>query len=312
MGHDNLPHPPELRISRVFAAPRALVFQAWGSSRHVRSWFCPAMFTIPEANVELRVGGAFEVCMRAPDGTDHWTRGNFTEITPDERLVIDMRIAGDDGTLLFTARTEVAFADAAGGTRMDVVQSYVIHHEAALNMVGGAPVGWAQTLDRLAAALPQFAADVAPRSVAHGSFELRRVLDAPPACVWRALTELAAKAAWFVGPPGKWQLLERRMDVRAGGSERVRGQIAGGVTTCFDAVYLDVVAPHRLVYAYEMHLDERKISVSLATMQLHDEGGRTALTLTEQGAFLDGYDDAGSREAGSAMLLDALAAAVRA
>ena len=55
-----------------------------------------------------------------------------------------------------------------------------------------------------------------------------------------------------------------------------------------------------------MHLDDKKISVSLATMQLKAEGAETTLMVTEQGAFLDGYDDAGSREQGTGLLLDAI------
>jgi uncharacterized protein YndB with AHSA1/START domain len=73
-----------------------------------------------------------------------------------------------------------------------------------------------------------------------------------------------------------------------------------------DAVYHDVVADQRIVYAYEMHLDDRKISVSLATFELKPAVNDVHLVMTEQGAFLDGYDDAGSRERGSNFLLDAL------
>jgi hypothetical protein len=58
--------------------------------------------------------------------------------------------------------------------------------------------------------------------------------------------------------------------------------------------------------SYEMHMDHRKISVSLATFELKPAGTGTRLVMTEQGAFLDGYDDAGSRERGSHFLLDAL------
>jgi len=78
-----------------------------------------------------------------------------------------------------------------------------------------------------------------------------------------------------------------------------------------DAVYFDVVPDQRLVYAYEMHLDDRKISVSLATMELQPEGAGTRLVATEQGAFLDGYDDAGSRERGTGFLLDRLGASLQ-
>ena len=86
----------------------------------------------------------------------------------------------------------------------------------------------------------------------------------------------------------------------------MKGRWETGVVSTFDAVYHDVVADERIVYAYEMHLDDRKISVSLATLELKPAGSNTHLVMTEQGAFLDGYDDAGSREHGSNLLLDAL------
>lgn len=60
-----------VRVSRVFAAPRATVFKAWSSADHIKRWFCPTSYSVPEAKVEMRVGGAFEVCMRSPAGVDH-------------------------------------------------------------------------------------------------------------------------------------------------------------------------------------------------------------------------------------------------
>jgi len=102
------------------------------------------------------------------------------------------------------------------------------------------------------------------------------------------------------------------MVFRVGGRERVKGGFDGGVTTTFDAVYHDIVPRERIVYAYEMHLDERKISVSLATLQIRPEGeGRTRLLVDEQGAFLDGYDDVGKREQGTRDLLEKIAASLR-
>jgi uncharacterized protein YndB with AHSA1/START domain len=135
------------------------------------------------------------------------------------------------------------------------------------------------------------------RSVAHGDFHLERRYDAPVERVWRALIDPAAKQAWFVGPPGVWEEVERHMDVREGGRERLKGRFKSGLVSTFDATYHDVVRHDRLVYSYVMYLDEKKISVSLATMRLQADNGGTKLRLTEQGVFLDGYDDAGSREA---------------
>ncbi len=66
----------------------------------------------------------------------------------------------------------------------------------------------------------------------------------------------------------------------------------------------------RVVFSYQMSIDENRISVSVTTIELQPEGSRTRLTFTEQGVFLDGYDDAGQREHGSRMLLDQLEASL--
>ena len=302
-----------LRLSRVFHARRETVFKAWSSAECVKRWFSPETFTIPNARIELRVGGPFELNMLAPTGEEHLIRGRFVEIAPQRRLVIDMQISDGNGTPLFDAYTEVDFADALGGTRMDVVQTYTLRDASVAWMVKGAPDGWRSTLDKLEKEVVrmQGGAEMNLRSVAHASFRVERTYEAPVARVWRALTDETAKAKWFSGTPGRWQLLERRMDVRVGGTERLKGRWEGGVVSTFDATYHDVIADERLVYSYVMHLDDKKISVSLATMQLKAENNRTTLMVTEQGAFLDGYDDAGSREHGTGFLLDALGASLQ-
>ena len=305
--------PSPLRLSRVFHARPATVFQAWSSAEHVKRWFAPETFTIPDATVEMRVGGPFELRMRSPTGEDHRLRGTFLEVVPNTRLVIDMHVADGAGTPLFRAYTEVEFFEALGGTRMDVVQTYTLIDPTKEWMVTGAPKGWSSTLDKLAAEVlhMQGAAETGVRSVVHATFHLERNYDAPVARVWRALADENAKQKWFCGPPGRWEMMERRMDVRSGGRERLKGRWEGGVVSTFDAIYHDVIPNERLVYSYEMHLDDKKISVSLATLQLQGRDGKTWLMVTEQGAFLDGYDDAGSREQGTAHLLDALGASLK-
>lgn len=149
------------------------------------------------------------------------------------------------------------------------------------------------------------------RSVVHASFHLERTYEAPVPRVWKALTDLEAKTMWFSGRPGAWEVLERQMDIRVGGRERLKGRWDSGLVTTFDAVYQDVVPNTRLVYSYQMSLDDRKISVSLATIELEAAGRGTRLKVAEHGAFLDGYEDAGSRERGTAHLLDALGASLK-
>jgi uncharacterized protein YndB with AHSA1/START domain len=131
-----------VRISRVFPAPRAIVFKAWSTTEHVQRWFAPKGYTVPHARVHMHVGGPFEVCM-------HWTRGTFADVVPVERLVLDLYCEDASGRRLFGAYTEVSFAEVNDGTRMDVVQTYSVIDPDAAWMVGGAPQGWAQTLDKL-------------------------------------------------------------------------------------------------------------------------------------------------------------------
>ncbi|HLZ84928.1 MAG TPA: SRPBCC family protein, partial [Caulobacteraceae bacterium] len=299
--------PPPLKISRVFHARPETVFKAWTTAEHVKRWFSPATYSVPDARVDARPGGAFEVCMRSPTGEEHWSRGVFAEFKPVSRLVVDMHADDGDGRPLFRAYTEVDFTAALGGTRVDVTQTYTFYDPAmAAPMVAGAQEGWRTTLDKLDQLVVtlQGGGDAPARSVVHATFHLERTYDAPVHRVWRALTDKGAKQKWFAGPP--LERLEHRMDVRPGGRERAKGRWEGGLVSTFDATYLDVIPNERLVYVYEMHMDDRKISVSLATMQLEARGASTTLKVTEQGAFLDGYDDAGAREHGTGLLLDAL------
>jgi uncharacterized protein YndB with AHSA1/START domain len=148
--------------------------------------------------------------------------------------------------------------------------------------------------------------DDVTHTVTHATFHLERTYEASPASVWKALTDPQAKARWFGVESDGVEIMERTTDVRPGGREWLKGRF-GRVVSSFDANYYDVIENERLVYCYEMYLDDRKISVSVATLQLKSEGKQTRLMVTEQGAYLDGYDNAASRELGTNDLLDALA-----
>ena len=150
------------------------------------------------------------------------------------------------------------------------------------------------------------------RSARHGTFTIDRTFEAPPARVFHAFADPAAKARWFGGPAGKWKEILRECDFRVGGQERVSGLWEGGMTSAFDCRYHDIVPDQRIVYAYSMHVNDVLISVSLATIEFEPAGRSTRLKLTEQGAFLDDFDDKGSREHGTQGLLDRLAESLRA
>jgi uncharacterized protein YndB with AHSA1/START domain len=149
-----------------------------------------------------------------------------------------------------------------------------------------------------------------PRSVTHASFTIIRHWKAAPARVFAAFADEKQKDKWFAGP-GKWTKVERSFDFREGGCETLTGKWNTGMVTRFDCVYRDIVAPAadeagRIIYSYTMFVDEKKISVSQATIEIHPDGEGAKFVLTEYGDYLDGYDDAGSREHGTNALMDAL------
>ncbi|HTQ13681.1 MAG TPA: SRPBCC domain-containing protein [Rhizomicrobium sp.] len=153
------------------------------------------------------------------------------------------------------------------------------------------------------------------RPATHGIFTIRRTLDAPVALVFRTWSDKAHKARWFKGPAG-WTEEIRERNFRVGGRDRLRGrwdaQSRAWRTSDFNAVYFDIVADSRIVYVYEMAIDGVKISVSLATVTFAAlDGGRTQLTVTEQGTFLDGYEDGDRREEGVAAQIDMLAESLK-
>jgi uncharacterized protein YndB with AHSA1/START domain len=155
---------------------------------------------------------------------------------------------------------------------------------------------------------------VTTRNVVHASFTITRSWPHPPAKVFRAFADREAKDKWFGGGPD-WTPLTREFDFRVGGKEHAAGRWKTGMVSTFDCVYHDIVEPSateegRIIYSYTMHLDERKISVSQACIELKADGQGTKLVLTEYGDFLDGYDDAGSREHGTNFLMDALGRSV--
>jgi uncharacterized protein YndB with AHSA1/START domain len=138
------------------------------------------------------------------------------------------------------------------------------------------------------------------RSVNHATFVLERTYDAPPAQVFAAWADPEVKSRWFGGPDDAHEL-----DFRVGGREASRGD-AGGSAYSFEARYYDIVPDERIVWTYEMHMDDARISVSLAAVELEPAGDGTRLTYTEHGAYLDGLDKPEMREQGTGSLLDAL------
>jgi uncharacterized protein YndB with AHSA1/START domain len=128
--------------------------------------------------------------------------------------------------------------------------------------------------------------------------------------VFAAFASVEAKTAWGdtggIETPAGAEPSE--FDFRVGGRERFTVR-AGGSVYRYDAIYYDIVPDQRIVYSYEMYADGARISVSVATIEFAKSGDGTALTWTEQGAYLDGIDGPqapGLRKEGTTEMLTGL------
>ena len=140
-------------------------------------------------------------------------------------------------------------------------------------------------------------------SVEHSTFVLERTYDAAPGRVFAAWAEPEAKAQWFGGDGFA-------LDFRVGGRETNGGGPEGGPHYRYEALYSDIVPDERIVYTTQMYVDDRLMSVSVASIEFAADGDGTRLTLTEHGAFLDGLETAAQREHGTGELLDRLGGAL--
>jgi uncharacterized protein YndB with AHSA1/START domain len=144
-------------------------------------------------------------------------------------------------------------------------------------------------------------------SVTHADFTIDRQYDCTPSQTFSAFADPELKGRWFAVPESfenrVWEL-----DFRVGGGEVNSGGPAGGSVHTFRSRYHDIVTDERIVFAYDLLLDDRLMSTSLTTIQLFPAEAGTRLLFTEQGAFFDGLDDPAEREHGTGKLLDALGA----
>jgi uncharacterized protein YndB with AHSA1/START domain len=149
VGASNEKDQQELFLTRVFDAPRALVFKAWTDPKRVQKWWGPRGFTNPVCELDVRPGGAMRIDMRGPDGTVYPMTGVYTEIIEPERLAFTSGALDKKGQPLFEVLTTVTFTEHAGKTTLKLHARVVKATPAAAPHLAGMQVGWTQTIDRL-------------------------------------------------------------------------------------------------------------------------------------------------------------------
>jgi uncharacterized protein YndB with AHSA1/START domain len=153
-------------ITRVFDAPRELVWKAWTDPKYVMQWWGPKGFTAPVCTIDFRVGGKFLCCMRTPDGQDFWNGGEYHEIVLHEKIVSSMYFADADGNKVdpehygmeheaIEGAYDVTFFEDLGNgqTKLTFIGNETMEEATK----SGQAEGWRQILDKVAAVVAELA-----------------------------------------------------------------------------------------------------------------------------------------------------------
>ena len=141
----------ELTITRVFDAPRRLVFKVWTDPKHLAAWWGPHGFTNPRCEWDARAGGLIHIDMRAPDGRVYPMTGKFQGVVEPERIVFVSAALDEAGKPMFEVLNTVTFSEGAGKTTVTLSARVLSATPQAPQYLKGMEMGWTQSLERLAA-----------------------------------------------------------------------------------------------------------------------------------------------------------------
>ncbi len=140
--------PKVIAGTRIFDAPRALVFSAWTEPRHLAQWFGPNGFSLTTHSFDFRAGGIWRFVMHGPDGRDYPNRVTFDEILPPERIAF--RHGGEDDFEHIQFKTVVTFEEVGGKTKLTMRGIFASAEERdRVIREHGADKGQVETLARL-------------------------------------------------------------------------------------------------------------------------------------------------------------------
>jgi uncharacterized protein YndB with AHSA1/START domain len=151
-------------ITRVFDAPRELVWRAWTDPQYVMQWWGPKGFTSPVCKIDFRVGGKFLCCMRTPDGQDFWNAGEYHEIVPLEKIVSSMYFSDAEGNKVEPEHYGIEHEAIEGAYDVTTFEDFG-DGQTKLTFTGNEPMedainsgqleGWKQILDKVAAVIAE-------------------------------------------------------------------------------------------------------------------------------------------------------------
>jgi uncharacterized protein YndB with AHSA1/START domain len=137
----------EYRMTRLFKAPRELVFEAYTNPEHIPHWWGPRSVTTVVDEMDVRPGGRWRYIHRDSDGNEYAFRGEYREVVPPERLVSTFEFEGMPGHVVIDT---LVLSEEEGGTRLTATSLFESTDDFDGMIASGAESGMIDTWERLA------------------------------------------------------------------------------------------------------------------------------------------------------------------
>lgn len=272
----------EIIITRVFDAPRLVVWNAWTDPEQVMRWWGPRGFTTTIQVMDLRPGGIWRHTMHGPDGTDYPNESVFIEVVKPERIVFS-HSGGEKGDP--TVQFESTWTFEAQGNKTKLTIRMVFPSAAAREHVVkkyGAIEGGNQTLSRLGEYIANLVA-----SPSASEFVITRTFDAPRELVFDAWSKSEHLARWW-GPKG-FTMIVAKLDFRPGGIFHYSMRSPDGHEMWGKFVYREILPPERIVLINSFSNEKCELVrhpmsptwplEMLSTLTFAEQDGKTTLTI---------------------------------
>jgi uncharacterized protein YndB with AHSA1/START domain len=275
----------EIAATRVFRAPRELVFQLWTDPAHLVKWWGPTGFTTTMDVMDVRPGGQWRFTMHGPNGTDYPNKSVYNEVKRPERIVYTHAAPNFQAIVTFEEHGE-------NGCETKLTMRMVFETAAERNRTVekfNAVEGLHQTLGRL----QQEVEKSVNREAGDADFVISRVFDAPRELVFNAWTDPKHMAAWW--GPHQFTNPVCELDVRPGGKWRIVMRSPDGIEHPAKGIYIEVAPPERIVWTidhselpkawHDMVNPNRPTDQGnpklecVSTITFEDQGGKTKLTI---------------------------------
>jgi uncharacterized protein YndB with AHSA1/START domain len=260
-----LPSDREIILTRVFNAPRALVFKAYTDPRLIPQWWGPRGHATVVDKMDVRPGGLWRFVQTDHEGTVHAFRGEYREIVPPERLVDTFEYEPWAGHISVET---VTFVERDGKTTVTIHTVFSSPRDRDGMLESGMETGATQTMDRLEDLLASGSVATVDREVV-----VSRLLMAPRTLVYEVFTDPKQVNQWW-GPDG-FKNVDVKMDVRVGGAWTFKMIGPDGTAFPNRIVYRELSPPDRLVYD---HGEEGALDFT-ATITFEEVHAKTLLTL---------------------------------